>query len=208
MREKLGRGERAVIVALGSSSTAGAGATTQDASYPAVLEAELRQRLPHADIRVVNQGVGGQRANDMLNRLEADVIELHPALVIWQTGVNDAIHNTGVDRFRRQIEEGADRILSSGSDLVLMDGQWLPRTERYPSYDDYRTVMADVAGRAGAGFFRRYDVMKAWSSGGKLSRAEILGTDGLHMTDAGYHCIAVLLADGLVNALSPKVGHR
>src|SRR5690242_18820236 len=44
------------IVALGSSSTEGAGASGPEASYPATLARELRQRFPDARISVFNKG--------------------------------------------------------------------------------------------------------------------------------------------------------
>ncbi len=49
---RLTAGEPLTIVAIGSSSTAGAGASSPDASYPSRLAAELRQRFPHNRIRV------------------------------------------------------------------------------------------------------------------------------------------------------------
>ena len=82
---------RLSIVALGSSSTAGTGASDPDRSYPAVLEAELRRRLPGREIKVLNLGVGGQSAYEMYLRLDNEVIPEKPSLVIWQTAVNDAV---------------------------------------------------------------------------------------------------------------------
>jgi len=47
------------IVALGSSSTFGTGASSAAHSYPSRLEVELRERFPDRDIVVLNRGVGG-----------------------------------------------------------------------------------------------------------------------------------------------------
>src|ERR671937_2936590 len=47
------------IVAIGSSSTAGAGASSSAASYPSRLEIELKARFPNLDIKVLNRGIGG-----------------------------------------------------------------------------------------------------------------------------------------------------
>ena len=46
MRRLIALGRPITIAALGSSSTAGAGASSPQASYPARLEAELRKRFP------------------------------------------------------------------------------------------------------------------------------------------------------------------
>ena len=54
------------IVALGSSSTQGIGASSPKTSYPVMLQSELRRRFPDSKITVDNLGVGGQLATDML----------------------------------------------------------------------------------------------------------------------------------------------
>jgi acyl-CoA thioesterase I len=63
----------AMIVALGSSSTAGAGASSAEATYPSRLMAELARRLPTQSIIVLNRGISGERAVDMLARFDDSV---------------------------------------------------------------------------------------------------------------------------------------
>jgi hypothetical protein len=57
---RLAAGQPLVIVAVGSSSTAGAGASHPGASYPARLREELVRRFPGASIVMVNRGVNGE----------------------------------------------------------------------------------------------------------------------------------------------------
>src|SRR5262245_32138652 len=54
------------IVAFGSSSTAGAGATSPSHSYPSRLEAEMKERFPLRSITVRNRGVGGTEMVEMI----------------------------------------------------------------------------------------------------------------------------------------------
>jgi acyl-CoA thioesterase-1 len=56
---RLANGGPLVIVAIGSSSTNGAGASSPAASYPSRLAVELKQRFPGRDITVLNRGVNG-----------------------------------------------------------------------------------------------------------------------------------------------------
>src|SRR4051794_8224119 len=58
------------IVAFGSSSTEGVGATSPSATYPARLEVELNQALSvdSKRVSVLNRGVGGEDVDDMLAR--------------------------------------------------------------------------------------------------------------------------------------------
>jgi acyl-CoA thioesterase-1 len=66
MAQRIAARHSVTIVALGSSSTAGAGASGPAASYPNRLEAELKARFPGLAITVLNRGVNGDVAADML----------------------------------------------------------------------------------------------------------------------------------------------
>src|SRR5215475_1750698 len=72
------------IVAVGSSSTFGVGASSSAAAYPARLEALLKERFPGASIKVFNRGVNGEDAAEMLVRFDKQVIAEKPDLVLWQ----------------------------------------------------------------------------------------------------------------------------
>ncbi|HBF52541.1 MAG TPA: SGNH/GDSL hydrolase family protein, partial [Afipia sp.] len=65
----------------------GAGASSPAYSYPSRLERELRQRFPETPITVINQGVNGEDAASMMERMDA-VLAPKPDLVIWQLGTN------------------------------------------------------------------------------------------------------------------------
>ena len=75
------------IVAFGSSSTEGAGASSPAKTYPSRLNEVLRTRFPGIEITVENQGVGGEDAEEMLARLDR-VIASKPDLILWQVGTN------------------------------------------------------------------------------------------------------------------------
>src|ERR1700716_3948747 len=80
----LASGKPLKIVALGSSSTYGAGASTSAASYPSRLADELARRFPGHEITVLNRGVGGEEIPDMLARLGTAVVAQPPHLALWQ----------------------------------------------------------------------------------------------------------------------------
>jgi lysophospholipase L1-like esterase len=193
---------RLTIVALGSSTTAGTGASDANRSYPAVLEAELRRRLPGREVNVVNLGIGGQSAYDMYQRLDSEVLPEKPALVIWQTLVNDAIRDVGEEKVAKILSKGVRKLHEAGVDVALMDLPWLPREGRYPKYDDYRAVLARTAAEIGVPVFPRYGMMKSWSGSKQFSEEEIIGMDGLQVVEAGYRCLAIRLADGIVAELT------
>ena len=61
-------------------------------NYPNRLAAQLRRKYPGADITVLNQGVGGEDAPEMMKRLQA-VIDAKPDMVIWQVGTNAVLRD-------------------------------------------------------------------------------------------------------------------
>src|SRR5260370_13089065 len=62
MRRLIAAGQPVTIMALGSSSTAGAGARTPAATYPARLEVELRGPFPGAPITQLSPAANSERA--------------------------------------------------------------------------------------------------------------------------------------------------
>jgi acyl-CoA thioesterase I len=195
------------IIALGSSSTAGAGAGDPRACYPARLEVELNKRYPDKRFQVINLGVGGQLASDMLARIKSEVLAQNPALVIWQTGVNDAIRNVGIDSFRTTLQRGVDELTASGTDVILLDMQFYPRSEFVAGYRDYLTVMWEVGREKNIPVLHRFEIMKYWVTSAQFSPDQLLAPDHFHANDLTYGCLADLLADsiqdGLHRSLSP-----
>jgi acyl-CoA thioesterase-1 len=188
------------IVALGSSSTAGSGASSPDASYPARLQVDLEQRFPGRDFIVANYGTGGQSAADMLERMPG-VIEHPPSLVLWQTGVNDAINNVGVSQFRETLNRGIRMLKTAGIDVVLIDMQFYPRSERVAGYDDYLRAMRMAADEHQIPLFRRFAVMKHVVKSGQHSPNQLLAPDSFHPNDLSYGCLADLITEGLVEQI-------
>ncbi len=90
---RLASGMPLVIVAIGSSSTAGALASSPAATYPARLAVELRARFSGNDITVFNRGVNGEVTDEMMARFATDVIAAHPQLVLWQVGTNSVLRD-------------------------------------------------------------------------------------------------------------------
>src|SRR5262249_25228233 len=57
LAQKIAAGDPITIIAIGSSSTAGAGASSPDASYPSQLSVELRKQFPKMSFTMLNRGV-------------------------------------------------------------------------------------------------------------------------------------------------------
>ena len=196
-------GKVPVIVAIGSSSTSGVGASDPAHSYPAVLTEELRRRWPQLPVTVINKGVSGEMASQMLARFERDVLPNRPELVIWQTGSNRALRSENIEGYADTIREGINRLKAAEADVVLMDPQFAPRMLARPMHLVVVDSLAAVANDMKVAVFRRFAVMQHWVSSGQYKIEDIVSSDGLHMNDVSHSCIARQLADSIVAAVGP-----
>ena len=199
---RLAQGRTLKIVAIGSSSTAGAGATSASNSYPSQLESDLSRRYPGHDIDVINVGVNGQEVPDMLARLDRDVLEHTPDLVIWQFGSNGLMRGRPLAEMEAAARSGIERLKQAGSEVMLMDLQHAPRIDGAPGRDDVLRMMERLSESTGAALFHRYRMMKAWAASLGSAYTQMLAADQLHMTDASYRCMADTLAAGLQGAVN------
>ncbi|HEX6436731.1 MAG TPA: GDSL-type esterase/lipase family protein [Candidatus Binatia bacterium] len=201
-------GKNLVIVALGSSSTQGVGASNSTHTYPALLAEDLRRRWPQLPVTVINKGIGGEMAFQMLARFERDVLPYHPQLVIWQTGSNQALRSMDIDGYTATIREGISRLKAAQIDVVLMDPQFAPRVIARPMHLLVVDVIAALATEMKVPVFRRFALMRQWVSSGEYQMEDIISRDGLHMNDVSYGCVARLLADSLASAVGPETHAR
>lgn len=193
-RARLAAGEALTVVTIGSSSTQGHGASSADRAYPAQLAALLAGQHADARIEVLNLGVGGEVATQMLQRFGRDVLAHHPQLVLWQTGANDAIRGVDLDEFSAALERGVALLRERGIDVILIPPQYAPRVVAAAGSEAYLERMHAIGARHGVPIFRRYAIMREVAVGKPDALASMLTADGLHLNDLGYRCLAVQLA--------------
>ncbi|SFK30792.1 Lysophospholipase L1 [Methylorubrum salsuginis] len=197
------------IVAFGSSSTEGAGASSPAMAYPALLERDLEERLQigassRRSITVINRGKGGDTSEEMAARLERDVLAERPDLVVWQTGSNDPLRGVPVERFVELTRAGIQAIRATGADVVLMDQQWCRKLSGVEGAERYGEALHALAAELNVPVIRRRALMQSWVTHGLMTPAQMIGPDGLHMTDAGYRQLAkaaaaqILVGAGLI----------
>ncbi|HTB02958.1 MAG TPA: SGNH/GDSL hydrolase family protein [Bradyrhizobium sp.] len=199
---KLAAGEPVVIVAFGSSSTQGYGTTSPEFTYPNRLAKQLRRQYPTADITIINRGKGGEDAPEMMKRLQPEVLDMKPDLVIWQVGTNAVLRDLDPAETAHQVEDGVARIQAAGADVVLVDPQYSPRvTERAESASKIVRLLRRIAELRHVGIFPRFEVMREWHDQQALPIDSFVIADGLHMNDWGYACFAQLLGDDIIRSV-------
>jgi acyl-CoA thioesterase-1 len=178
------------IIAFGSSSTEGIGASSRAASYPSRLEADLKAALPRETVSVFNHGIGGDDVDDMMRRLVPDVIDARPDLVIWQTGSNDPLRHVPLSRFMDETRAGVATMRRAGIDVVLMEPQYCALLNTTSDAAAFRRAVRDIGAELHVPVIRRFSLMQRWLATGRLTPAQLLAPDGLHMADGGYAALA------------------
>jgi acyl-CoA thioesterase-1 len=196
--KKLTLGEPVTIVAIGSSSTAGAGASSPTKNYPSRLAIELKQHFPKSSIKVLNRGVGGEEVPDMLARFDSAVVAAKPDLVLWQLGTNSVIRDHQLIGHDALIHAGLAKIRAVGADVVLIDPQFVPKVIAKPEAEQMVALISNTAKKEDVDLFRRFDVMRRWHEVDHLGFEMFVSPDGLHMNDWSYAC----MAKGLGNAIA------
>jgi lysophospholipase L1-like esterase len=201
------------IVAIGSSSTAGYGASSPAMSYPSRLEAELRVMLPRTSITVFNRGVGGEVARDMLARFDSGVFAANPDLVLWQVGSNSVLKNSPVEPNAVLLHEGLARLKAARVDIILINPQYAPKVLAHHNVDQMVDMIDATARAEHVDLFQRFALMRYWRLTEDMPFSSFLSKDELHMNDWSYGCLGKLLADSITDAvkrptLTAKVGRR
>jgi len=202
---RLARHQPLTIIAFGSSSTEGVGASSPAHAYPVLLQADLAALVPTGEtVTVVNRGIGGEDADDMMIRLARDVVPAKPDLVIWQTGTNDPLRKLPLDRFITETRAGILEMRLAGIDVVLMEPQDCRMMRATPGAFAYLDAVRKIGADLGVPVVRRYDMIHRWLADGTVTEAQLMAPDGLHMADEGYARLAAEVARELVEDTKPE----
>ncbi len=196
-RERISQGLPIKIVAIGSSSTFGSGASSPAASYPSRLEAELKAQLPGLPVTVLNKGIGGEEAAQMVARFDADVIDESPDLVLWQVGSNSVLRDHPTPG--EVIRQGVERLKASGAEVILVNPQYAPKIIVKSDIGHAVDVITATARDEEVGVFNRFAVMRFWRESERIPYEQFLSPDLLHMNDWSYACTAKLLAGAILD---------
>jgi acyl-CoA thioesterase I len=199
---QLADGKPIKIVAIGSSSTSGAGASKPYNSYPSRLAAELSREFVDHEFTVLNRGVNGDTAGGMLARFQQGVIAEKPDLVLWQVGTNSLLRGDPIQPRRSQLHAGIVRLKAIGADIVLIDPQYAPRVLARPNFAAMLTLLEQTARFESVNLFRRFALMRHWYDVERMPFEAFLSPDELHMNDFSYGCVARALGGAISEALT------
>jgi isoamyl acetate esterase len=196
-----GSGQAARVVFFGDSITE---AGDKPGGYVTMIKDSLQRRGSNAEI--VGGGVGGNKVEQLLARIDRDVIERKPTTVVVYIGINDVWHWTiGIpgakgstkEEFETGLRKVIGKIRAAGARVVLCTpsviGEKASGTNHEdPMLDEYSDISRRVAGETGS---EMCDLRKAFvryisKNNPADSEKGILTTDRVHLNEAGNRLVA------------------
>jgi lysophospholipase L1-like esterase len=112
------------IIFFGDSLTVGVGANKGE-DFPSLITKELNLT------NVINAGVSGDTTSTALIRLQQDVIDKNPSLVVVLLGGNDFLQRVPAEETIKNLDEIVKKISETGSAVVLVHLKANPLKEPY-----------------------------------------------------------------------------
>ena len=176
--------------------------TSDGSAYPGRLQATLRDKLPAVPVNVSIELQVKKTAAEVVGGLVKLVEGKRPTLVVWQTGTYDAMRSIDPDDFRGAVNEGVVALQNAGTDVVLMNLQYSPRTETMISASPYLDNMRVMAQQREVPLFDRFAIMRQWHDQGDF---DLFSTShGLDLAKRVHDCLGRALAQFVIEAAHLK----
>lgn len=199
MAEQLEKKQQLRILAIGSSSTWGVGASGYKRNYPSQLERILEKNWKGLDVEIINRGVSGELAAATARRLIDEAALVRPDLVLWQLGTNDALARIPAADFALTVRKTVRMLRQKNMDVVLVGLQYTPRYARDDHYVAIRNILKDIATQEGLLYVRRYQAMEFIAR--NKANQQMMAEDNFHLNDLGYQCMAEHVAQAVIGSL-------
>jgi hypothetical protein len=197
--EAIKSGHSLDILVVGSrSSTINTTNASEASAYPGRLQAILKEKLPSIAVNVSVEIQAKKTAEEVAAGMVKLVEAKKPTLVIWQTGTVDAMRSTDPDDFRGGVDEGVVALQEAGTDVVLMNPQYSPRTETMISASPYLDSMRVVAQQHDVPLFDRFAIMRHWNESGDF---DLFSTfHGIELAKRVHDCLGRALSQFVIDA--------
>ena len=184
------------VLAIGSSSTVGVGASHPHRNYPSQLTDLMKKSFAGVEVKMVNKGVSGEVAAATAERLRSGIAHFgKPKLILWQVGTNDALARVPVADFSETVRSTVRWLKSHNIDIVLVGLQYTPNVVKDEHYHAIRAELRKIAEEEHVLHVRRFAAMEFLT---RVKGSALLAQDDLHLNDLGYRCMAEHIAHAMV----------
>ena len=191
------------IVAIGDSITQGGG-------YLKFTDQVLAAQYPDLKLpKVINVGISGQKAEDLVKRFEKDVVAKKPAVVTISIGINDVWHREAAPHdekvlaaYKANVGKMVDMAQKGGAKVILLTPTLIkedPETEGNKRLKLYVAAEKEIAKEKNCTLVDLHQMfldVHAKHPAEKKGK-NWLTSDGVHMADTGNALMAIGVLRGL-----------
>lgn len=104
--------------------------------YVKILADKLRPIYPDTDIELINKGVSGDRVQELLSRVQTDVLDLKPDAVVIMIGINNVWHKfthgkeLDIVEFEQDLKELITKLKEAGIVVIFLEPFLLPAPDK------------------------------------------------------------------------------
>ena len=158
----------------------------------------LKEKLPSVVVNMALDLHSKKTAEEVAAGFAKLVEDKKPTLVIWQTGTVDAMRSIDPDDFRAAVADGVAALQKAGTDVILMNLQYSPRTESMISGPPYLDNMRVVAQQHDVPLFDRFAIMRQWNDSGDFDFFS--ASHGPELAKRVHDCLGRALSTFLIDA--------
>ena len=178
-------------------------AGAQPGGYIMRIDSMAKSQGKGAAYEFVGKGIGGNKVTDLYLRLERDVLDLNPDIVIVYVGVNDVWHKrsfgTGIDadKFVGFYQAIIDKVRAKGAKVIMATPAAIGEKTDFSNEQDgdlnkYANIIRDLATKNQIPLVDLRKGLLAYNVTNNKNNTDrgILTTDGVHMNEKGNQWIA------------------
>ncbi len=198
------------IMIIGSSQTWGAGASSIEKTFPAILENELNIKIDelskdatssgqtfglsiNQDISVVNAGISGTVSFELLDEYQKNWIKLKPKILIINLSSNDFNYGVSQSDFKKNIEEFISlNKLNNIKTILVIEAS----SSEYRIYNPLHNSLKEISADNNIPIIEMNEYLKDKNDSG------LLWWDFIHPTNYGHQLIAKHISDFILDNIN------
>jgi lysophospholipase L1-like esterase len=156
-------------------------------------------------IEIIGAGISGHKSDQMLERLDRDVLGKKPQWMTLSCGVNDVWHGANgvpLEDYKKNITAIVDRAQAAGVKVMILtstmirEDQATPENQKLAAYNDFLRALAAEKKCLFADL--NADMQATLAAAAKTGpvKGNLLTTDGVHMAYAGNEMMAAGVLKG------------
>jgi len=174
------------IIAFGSSNTELHWHSLGHFNWFSWLTASFREWIGR-HITTINQGINGETVNDLLKRIDRDVINFKPNITFITIGGNDANSGMPLDEYRTSLEDIIDKLVNIDC-LPILQTYYCPiyeeMSDTFQNFPEFMEIKRTISAERQIPLIDQYKFFSALYKNDKNTYSELM-LDGLHVNPIG-----------------------